>query len=322
MDIMNTNESQRGLSGLTNLGNTCYLNAAVQILSHIHELNEYLMNVKQLNRINDSVLTIEWISLYKLIWSQNCIISPNRFVSKIKELSLSQSNTTKFCNFEQNDSNEYFYFMLDCIHNSLNKLDQSDRIKLNKTSNPELNKEIDAYETKDCSIVHSLFTSFLTYTYVNKETNVVEFTKHEPHFMIELSIPLVNNISIEDCIKHTFQEETLDTLWHDEKTNEKKQLIKRTEFGYYPTILVVHFKRWIKMNKNRQIVHFNETLHLDETYELFGIINHEGNMFGGHYYSYIKKNKWFVFNDTHISQIQMQEIVGDKNYCLFYRKIK
>jgi ubiquitin carboxyl-terminal hydrolase 4/11/15 len=45
MDIMNTNESQRGLSGLTNLGNTCYLNAAVQILSHIHELNEYLMNV-------------------------------------------------------------------------------------------------------------------------------------------------------------------------------------------------------------------------------------------------------------------------------------
>jgi ubiquitin C-terminal hydrolase len=316
MDIMNGT----GHSGLTNLGNTCYLNAALQILSHIHELNEYLGQIKQLNRINDSVLTIEWISLYKLIWSQNCIISPNRFVSKIKELT--QSNNTKFCNFEQNDSNEYFYFMLECIHNSLNKIDQSEPIKLNKTNNPELNKEIDIYESKDCSIIHSLFTSFLKYTYVNKETNIIEFTKYEPHYMIELSIPLVDNISIEDCIKHTFQEETLDTLWHDEKTNEKKQLSKTTEFGYYPNILVVHFKRWIKMNKNKQIVHFNETLHLEEKYELFGIINHEGNIFGGHYFSYIKKNNWFVFNDTNISQIQMQDIVSDKNYCLFYRKIK
>jgi ubiquitin carboxyl-terminal hydrolase 8 len=211
--------------------------------------------------------------------------------------------------------------MIDCIHNSLNKLDQS--VKLPKTTNSELNKEIDIYESKDCSIVHSLFTSFLVYTYVNKETNIVEFTKYEPHFMIELSIPLVDNIRIEDCINFTFQDELLDTLWHDEKTNEKKQLLKKTEFAYYPNILVVHFKRWIQMKKNKQIVHFDEVLKLNnETYELFGIINHEGNIFGGHYFSYIKKNNWFLFNDTNVSQIQVQNIVSDKNYCLFYRKIK
>ena len=313
---MNVND--KGYSGLTNLGNTCYLNAAVQILSHIHELNHYLMKVNQINRTNDSVLTIEWVALYKLLWSQNCIISPNRFVSKIKELSKIKG-TTKFCNNEHNDANEYFYFMLDCIHNSLNQLDMS--VKLNKTTNDELNKEIDKYESKDCSIVHSLFSSFLAYTYINKETNVVEFTKYEPHFMIELSIPLVNNISIEDCIKYTFEEELLDTLWYDEKTNEKKQLLKKTQIGYYPDILVIHLKRWIHMHKNKQIVHFDEILVLeDNKYELFGIINHEGNVFGGHYYSYIKKNKWFVFNDTTVSQVQ--DIISDKNYCLFYRKIK
>ena len=186
-----------------------------------------------------------------------------------------------------------------------------------------MDKEIDTYESKDCSIVHSLFTSFLVYTYVNKETNLVEFTKYEPHFMIELSIPLVDNISIEDCINFTFQDEILDTLWHDEKINEKKQLLKKTEVAYYPNILVVHFKRWIQMKKNKQIVHFDQLLKLNnETYELFGIINHEGNIFGGHYFSYIKKNNWFVFNDTNVSQIQVQNIVSDKNYCLFYRKIK
>jgi ubiquitin C-terminal hydrolase len=317
MDIMNADNAQGGYSGLNNLGNTCYLNAALQILSHIHELNQYLLNVRQLNKINDSVLTIEWISLYKLIWSQNCIISPNRFVSKIKELSNCKNG--KFSNFDQNDSNEYFYFMLDCIHNSLNKLDQN--IKLKKTKNESLNKEIDIYETNDCSIIHSLFSSFLVYTFINKETNVIEFTKYEPHFMIELSIPLVDNISIEDCINFTFQEESLDTLWYDEKTKEKKQLVKKTDFGYYPNILVIHLKRWIHTKKNKQIVHFNEVLSLNEhNYELFGIINHEGNVLGGHYYSYIKKNRWFVFDDNAISQVQ--DIVSDKNYCLFYRKIK
>jgi ubiquitin C-terminal hydrolase len=208
--------------------------------------------------------------------------------------------------------------MLDCIHNSLNKLDTT--IKLQKTTNVELNKEIDNYESKDCSIVHSLFSSFLSYTYVNKETNAIEFVKYEPHFMVELSIPLVDNISIEDCIKYTFEEEELDTLWYDDKTKEKKQLLKKTDIAYYPNILVLHLKRWIHLKKNRQLVHFNETLTLGESYELFGIINHEGNIFGGHYFSYIKKNKWFVFNDTHVSEIQ--DIIGDKNYCLFYRKIK
>jgi ubiquitin carboxyl-terminal hydrolase 8 len=322
MDIMNGREGSNGTghSGLTNLGNTCYLNASVQILSHIYELNNYLMNIKELNRINESVLTFEWISLYKLLWSQNCIISPNRFVSKIKELT--KGKTTKFCNFQQNDANEYFYFMLDCIHNSLNKLDPS--IKLNKTLNNELNKEIDNYESKDCSIVHSLFSSFLVYTFINKDTNVVEFAKYEPHFMIELSIPLVDTITIEDCIQFTFQEELLDTLWYDEKTNEKKQLLKRTSISYYPTILVIHLKRWIHLKKNKQVVHFNEILQLENNkYELFGIINHEGNIFGGHYFSYIKKNKWFLFNDTNISQVQdIVNIISDQNYCLFYRKIK
>ena len=88
--------------------------------------------------------------------------------------------------------------------------------------------------------------------------------------MIELSIPLVDNISIEDCINFTFQEESLDTLWYDEKTKEKKQLLKKTDFGYYPEILVIHLKRWIHTKKNKQLVHFNEILCLNKNnYELF-----------------------------------------------------
>ena len=58
-------------------------------------------------------------------------------------------------------------------------------------------------------------------------------------------------------------------------------------------------------------------------YDLYGICNHSGSSYGGHYTAFIKNanGKWYHFNDTNVKEItNLQELITPKAYCLFYRK--
>ena len=323
---------ENGFSGLLNLGNTCYLNATIQLLSHIFELNFYIKEHNQVTDIPDSILVKEWFDLYNLMWSKNCTISPNRFVYNVKELS--KIKNSEFSNDNQNDAVEYFYFVIDCIHNSYNLIND---IQLKRTNNIFINNAIDTYETKNKSIIHSLFTSFTLTNYTNQYTNEDEFNKIEPCFTIELSIPhnstSIVNVTLKECFEETFKIEHMQDLWLDDKTGIRKKIKKQTYLCYLPDILVIHLKRWnYDLRKNNTIVSFDENINIFEytiynekddcNYELFGIINHQGNVLGGHYFSYIKKQNWYSFDDSTITKIEPSTIINNKNYCLFYRKIK
>jgi ubiquitin C-terminal hydrolase len=316
-----------GYSGLVNLGNTCYLNSTLQILSHIHELNRYIEGNTTVNNIPDSILIREWYDLYKLMWSKNCTISPNKFLHNVRELSKIKNYV--FHEEIQHDSVEYFYFCIDSIHNSYNLLTN---ISLSKTPHANMNEAIDLYEKKNKSIIHYLFTSFLLVEYSNAKTFKFEFEKIEPSFTIELSIPNIQNPTIFDCFEETFKLEIMPDKWFDDKTKKYKEIIKKTYMCYMPEILVIHLKRWdYRFNKNDTLVHFNETINIhkytklvnesDCNYELVGIINHHGNVMNGHYFTYIKKDKWYVYDDVTI-QAMNKTVNDNKNYCLFYRKIK
>lgn len=50
-------------------------------------------------------------------------------------------------------------------------------------------------------------------------------------------------------------------------------------------------------------------------YKLKGVVIHMGNADAGHYYSYIEEwdqnNKWFSFNDSSISEYNLDELADD-----------
>ena len=57
-------------------------------------------------------------------------------------------------------------------------------------------------------------------------------------------------------------------------------------------------------------------------YDLYGVVNHFGSMSFGHYTAYCKNNdKWFLYDDDSIIEVEnLEEIVSDAAYVLFYKK--
>jgi ubiquitin C-terminal hydrolase len=321
----------KGICGLTNTGNSCYMNSALQIFSQINELNEYLMKVENVKSLVDSVVTYEWIQLYKIISDNHGTISPNRFIEKIKQVSI-HKHRDEFSGNEQSDSVEFFEFMLECIHTSLNGLDDSIRDK--RALKTPIENYLDLIEKSDHSIIQNLFLSCSMNRYINPAKNLIEFDKIEHQYSISLSIPEKPNVSIQDCFIDTFKEELLEgeNAWFDEKDNIKKNVIKRSYLCYTPSVLVLHLKRW-KSNLSKNNFKISTPMLLDIQpftiykesceYELFGIINHDGSIHGGHCYASIHRNGiWFSMNDHLIQTIPQEYLIHERNYCLFYRKIK
>jgi len=345
-ESQNNNEiyKNKGLSGLANLGNTCFINSSIQIISHTYELNEFLNNENVMKKIKnkyDSALLVEWNNLRKLLWENNCVVAPNKFiktiqkVAEVKELEL-------FTGYSQNDVSEFLLFLIDCFHNSLSR-----EIKMNISGNPENETDelaikcfnmIKNMYTKEYSEIWNLFYGVHVSEIVSLETGKKLQQTPEPYFMIDLPIPANNKTpNLIDCLNLYIEGEELtgENAWFNDETKEKINIRKKILFWSFPNILVIDFKRFNSRNQKNQIFIDFPLDNLDLSsyvigykkqtyvYELYGICNHSGNVYGGHYTCYVKNanGKWYHFNDTSVIEVSLvSAIVSAKAYVLFYRK--
>jgi ubiquitin C-terminal hydrolase len=334
----------KGLSGLSNLGNTCYLNSTMQILSHTYELNNFLDKgtyTKHLKPKYDSIMLVEWDKLRNILWEENCVVTPNKFLSTLHKLA-SIKNIELFTGYAQNDMPEFLIFIIDCFHNAISR-----EVNMTIEGSVKDNKDLIAkhcFETikntyeKDYSEIWNIFYGMQVSEIINPETKKVMRIRSEPIFILNLPIPSDNKSpTLIDCFNLYTEGELLtgDNQVENEDTKIKEDALKRIMFWSLPSILVIDVKRFNSFNvKNQIMIDFPlENLNLSEyiigynknsyIYDLYAVCNHSGSVLGGHYTAFIKNanGKWYNFNDTHVSEVNnLNYIISPKAYCFFYRK--
>ncbi|MBA0718816.1 hypothetical protein Golax_006544 [Gossypium laxum] len=149
-------------------------------------------------------------------------------------------------------------------------------------------------------------------------------------------------ISLSSCLDAFLIEEPLgpDDMWYCPRCKEHRQAIKKLDLWMLPEIIVFHLKRFTygRYLKNKIDTFVNFPIHdLDLSkyvmskdgqsylYELYAISNHYGGLGGGHYTAYAKlidENRWYHFDDSHVSAVNESDIKTSAAYLLFYKRAR
>jgi len=321
------------ISGLTNLGNTCFLNSCVQVMAHTQELNNFFDNLKQIKSIDDAIVVTEYNDLRKLM-IDNDVISPKRFIHFVQKVSKQKGNTI-FSGYQQNDVMEFFTFLLDCIHNSVCRGIKVDITGVPKTNLDSLamicyNHIKQTYEKEYSEITDIFFGIYVSQVKTPKGgKNKISIQK--PEYFNILDLPINSDTqNIYDCFDlYTSVEEITDYI--NDKTGKTELVHKNMTFWSFPKILAICLKRFDNdMKKKGTVIECPECIDLSKyvigyssksyIYELYATCNHTGNVHGGHYTCLIKKNGvWYNINDESV-EIYRGKIISSMTYCLFYRK--
>jgi ubiquitin carboxyl-terminal hydrolase 20/33 len=103
----------RGLVGLSNLGNTCYMNAALQCLSNTPALTQHLLDCPDLvPRDLKPNLSLAYRNLLLDLWCSTVsgYVEPSGVLHAIKSV------FPAFRGFQQHDSQEFLRCMMDQLH--------------------------------------------------------------------------------------------------------------------------------------------------------------------------------------------------------------
>ncbi|KAE9620697.1 hypothetical protein Lal_00019804 [Lupinus albus] len=112
-----------GLTGLQNLGNTCFMNSALQCLAHTPKLVDYFLDDygREINHDNplgmNGEIALAFGDLLRKLWVPGASpVAPRIFKLKLARFA------PQFSGFNQHDSQELLAFLLDGLHEDLNRV--------------------------------------------------------------------------------------------------------------------------------------------------------------------------------------------------------
>ncbi|XP_017843639.1 ubiquitin carboxyl-terminal hydrolase 32 isoform X1 [Drosophila busckii] len=191
-----------GATGLHNLGNTCFMNAALQVLFNTQPLAQYFhrqMHRFELNTANKlgtrGQLAMRYAELLKEIWT-----ATTRSVAPLKLRFCVNKHAPQFAGGGQHDSQELLEWLLDALHEDLNRVTEKPYSEL-KDSNGRPDKIVAAeawsqHHARNQSIIIDLF-----YGQLKSKVSCLacghESVRFDPFSLLSLPLPVENYVYLE-----------------------------------------------------------------------------------------------------------------------------
>jgi ubiquitin C-terminal hydrolase len=350
-------QSRKGGTGLQNLGNTCFMNSALQCMSHTMDITEYFLKVDYLAHINTKSvlgtgghLVSAYADLLRELWlGSSAVVSPWTFKRVISKFA------PQFTGYMQHDSHELLCYLLDGLHEDLNQITKKPYIEaIEGAGRPDEEVSRLSWENhlkRNHSLIVELMHGQYKSTLVCPDCGKVSVT-FDPFLSYSVSIPGTEKwkdvwdsmnskrkVTLQDCLHFSSRPEKLDAqnAWYCGTCKTHVEATKTYQLYKLPQILMIQLKRfknrYFHTEKISTLVDFPlENLDMSDfvlsssdkkpMYDLYAISNHYGGLGGGHYTAYVKNPDfgWLEMDDSHVSRASPDRIVTNAAYVLFYKR--
>lgn len=350
-----------GSVGLHNLGNSCFLNSTVQCLNHIEPLTQFFLQEKyskDLNKRNPlgsgGNVAVAYASLLKKMWAgKHSILVPRLLKQTVANFA------PQFDNSYQHDSHEFCQFLMDGLHEDLNRVKTKPYVEElegfgmedSKAAIESWRKHLLRHDSIIVDHCQGMHRSHLTCPQCGRES-----IKFDIYSSISLPLPTEKNrvtgtIKLEDCIEKFMEAEQLDErdAYYCPSCRRHVCALKLIALWSVPDILILHLKRFtfdtcmlsggMLRSKVDNTVEFpingldltkNVLGPIDPDappiFNLFGVSEHSGpTANSGHYTATIRNSvdgQWYRCNDSHVGLTSGEASITGGAYLLFYQRAK
>jgi len=229
----------RGLVGLANLGNSCYLNAALQCLSHTFPLVKYLITY---NYEKDMMFVTQVSLLLKKMWLNPYPSSALRPTSLRK---LIRTNNADYSTSQQQDAHDVLVYLLDQLHEDVNKFNQKPYVENSEGNGEDDEKNSSESDNSIQEIIGCQLRSQLICP-VQTCNEISVSSEYASTIQLAIPFPSSSQMTLDKCLSHFTSEEILDqdNRWYCNNCQTYRQANKMIQLWTLPKVLIIGLKRF------------------------------------------------------------------------------